>query len=286
MLNQVIQAQITAHSPPDKVQIVFKMMGQSVSAPARLGREYIDPIRARQKPMPAIGSWGIILLPNGDIRNATWVCAVSPSLADALTQSQPADPTDPFIDYEAHFSGHWDFMDGKGNVATQFADGSTLVMGATSGVPTIYRRIVDEKQTQQIKEFTRAQRILAPPSGFYANFHHISGTSFSVDPSGNFMVSGATGASMTLSFGPSGAHTTLIIDSSGHAFLNLSGSQTFDITQNNASASDWLVLVSKFLTKFNAHTHSGVQAGGANSGAPTTALVSGDVNARPVKIST
>lgn len=288
------------------------MMGQIVTAPAFVGRDYSDPLRVRQKPLPTIGSWGIVLIPNGDIRNATWAFTTEPSLANALNYT--GDATDPFMDYESHFSGDWYLLDGKGNFARQFADGSSLIMAATSGLPTIYRNIVDEKQNQIKQEFKRSERIPNPPSGFYALFDHISGTTFSVNPSGNFAVSGASGtsgipsASGSITFGGStfsidasgnflvsgaaGATATInfgqsqiIVDASGKVSINLTGSETLNISQGGGSPSDFLVLVSKFLTAFNAHTHKGVTSGGAISGTPTTNLAAGDVKSAAVDIS-
>ena len=287
-------------------------MGQSITAPAALGREYVDPIRVRQKPMPAPGSWGIVLIPNGDIRNATWICSISVNQALALTYT--GDATDPYLDYTAHFSGHWTMLDGKGNAATEFADGSTFVMGATSGVPPVFRYTVDKDQNQQKTAYTRAERIPNPPATFYANFAHNSGTTLSIDPSGNCSVSGASGASGvapasgSISFGHtvfsidgsgnttvSGAAgasitvmfgaATLTINASGLTTLALPGTETFDITQGGGSPTDFLVLVSKFITAFNNHTHKNVAAGGSNTGTPTTNLAAADVKSAAVLIS-
>jgi hypothetical protein len=174
------------------------MTGQMVSVPIIPGRDYVDALRVSQKPFPSTGTWGLVAFPHGDLRNGIWLCAYPPSFLDALTTT--GDPTDPFIDYESHFSGNWSLLDGKGNFATQFADGSSLVAGAASGLPTIYRNTVDTDQNRQQVPFTQAQRVPNPPSGFFFNFKHISGTSFSIDPSGNVAVSGVAGTTLTLTF--------------------------------------------------------------------------------------
>lgn len=259
--------------------MVFRATGQGVQFNVRMGYAYADGLRIEQKPLPGVGTWGLVAIPNGDLRCAIWLCAYLPSQIDALTSdgSQSA----AFIENKAHFSGDWGYLDGQGNFAHQFADGSYMVVASGQVLPTPNRHLVDSTGKQQSVAFTRVDRIPSPPSTFYAHIHHQSGTDILIDPTGNVTVSGAAGASIQFQFG--GA--TLKIDSAGHATLNVPNSETFDVTQGGNPANDFAVLVSKLISKFNAHTHSGVTAGGGTTGTPSTSLVSTDINSVVVKLS-
>lgn len=281
---------VVAHDPPWGVRVAFRNTGQQVPYRINMERDWANAISVRQKPLPQIGTWGLIAFPYDDLRNGTWICAYYPSMMDALTTSLASGfaATDPFIDMDAHFSGDLSYKDGLGNVFRQWIDGSTFVAGSGSGTPTLYRHTVDGGNNQTVQPFTYAQRVSGnPQSGtpFYFNYVHKSGTSFSVDPSGNFTVSGAPGATFTCTFGVA----TLTINSSGLVTLALPGSETFNITQGGASASDFLALVSKLVTAFNAHTHpvTGVQAGGATvtSQTPSSAWNASTIKSTIIDIS-
>lgn len=280
MIPLITQGQITAIDPPNGVMVLLKNVGQMGSYRCSILRDYADAVRVRQKPMPQLGTWGLVIFPSGDLRNGVWMGSYYPSLMDALTTTQASGfaPTDPYLDYEATFPGEWWLLDGKGHYAKQWTDSSYFTAAPASGLPTVYRHTVENNKQKTVK-FTYAERIASPPaSGFLYDFHHKSGTDISVDPSGNVSVSGAPAANLTIKFG--GA--TLTINASGLASLALPGVQTFNITQGGGSPMDFLVLVSKFLTKFNAHVHP---TGGGNTGPPTVSLSAADVDSTIIKIS-
>lgn len=263
--------------------------------------------------MPQIGTWGVVMFPYGDIRNGIWMGSYYPSQVDALTTTQASGfaPTDPFIDYAAYFSGHWHLLDGLGNQATQWADGSYLTAAAASGLPTIYRHTVVANKQQNIP-YARSTRIPNPPSGFVFDFEHISGTRVGVtasgstyasgavgasglytyggtkatiDASGNTTVSGAAGASLTFNFGAA----TITIASGGTISVNVPNSDTFNVTQGSMSAGDALALVSALVAAFNAHTHAvvGVQAGSSTitSNTPTSPWSASTIESAVAKVS-
>jgi phage baseplate assembly protein gpV len=245
--------------------------------------DYADAVRVRQKPLPTIGSWGIVLFPYGDVRNGVWLGSYYPSQMDALTGSQASGQgaLDPFLDYETSFSGFWWLRDGQGNYAAQWPDGSWLTIGeGTSGttLPTVYRHTVVNNQ-QQVVPFTQAERVSNPPNAYNFTWEHKSGTTVAVDTSGNVTVSGAPGASLTFDFGTA----TLTVNASGNITLAVPSAEHVDFTQGGGAASDFLVLVSKFISAFNAHTHPDPQGG--STGTPTTPLSSGDVNSTLIGIS-
>ena len=312
----ISQARVISHNPPNGLQVIFKSVGQSPSFPVTVLRDYADARRVSQRPLPQIGTWGLVVFPYGDIRNGVWIGSYYPSQMDALTTTLASGhaPSDPFIDYEASFSGDWWLMDGIGNRAHQYADSSYFVASGSSGIafpslPTLYRHVVDATQKQNTIAYPYSDRVTNPPvSGrpFFYGFKHHSGTLVSMDSSGSTVVSGASGATFKDTFGGtvftidvsgnttvSGSpkanlvfnfgNTTLTVDSSGNITFALAGGDLFNITQGGASPSDGLVLVSKLIAAYNAHVHTDPQGG--NTGVPTVALTASGVRSTIIDIS-
>ena len=263
------------------MQVVFKSTGQMLSAPVQVLYEYADALRVKQKPLPQVGTWGLVVFPYGDIRNGLWLGAYLPSAMDALTGTQASGQaaTDPFIDYEAHFSGDWRLLDGLGNLSKQFADGSFIIGASGTTLPTVYRHTVDANNAQETLAYTRGDRIPAPPSPFNFIFQHATGTKLEVNSSGAVSVSGIS--TLSIQFGG----TTLTISAAGLVTLALTGSETLNITQGGGSASDFLALVSKLVSAFNGHTHSGVQSGGSPTGTPTSPISASTISSTAINIS-
>jgi hypothetical protein len=261
--------------------VLFQSTGQELAADVLMLLDYADAVRVKQKPLPQIGSWGVVIFPYGDIRNGIWLGAYLPSGLDAMTATQASGsaPTDPFIDYESTFSGHWRLLDGLGNLAEQFADGSYIVAASGTTLPTAYRHTVDASNAQQRIPFTYAERVTAPPSPFNFFFKHATGTTIEVDTSGSVAVSGVSALNIVI------GGTTLSIGNTGTATIALAGGDKLNITQGGSSPSDFLTLVSKLIDKFNNHTHKLVQAGTANSGTPTTNLSASDISSTIIGIS-
>jgi hypothetical protein len=287
---------VTAHDPNGGGIVVnLRTSGQLLGFPIRMSyRNSADGLRIKQDPLPGLGSWALVAFPYGDHRNGIFLGSYLPSQVDAITTK--GDKFDPFLDYESTFSGHWSLLDGQGNQAIEYADGSYFTAASGLGLPTIYRHIVDQNQTQQRVAFTRADRIPNPPSPFYFQYQHASGTSFTVNPSGSVTVSGVAGASGLFEFGG----TTVSIDASGNTTTNGASGAAFaanfngasikisssgvitlntdsivQIELNGAPAADALALVSKLVSKFNAHTHPDPQGG--TTGTPTSPWSASDI---------
>lgn len=122
-----------------------------------------DALRINQKPLPGIGTHGTVIFPYGDARNGEWLGATYPSGMDAI-QSDGTD-TAPFVDYESHYSGYWKLLDGLGQLATVFPDGSSFTVGAASGVPVPNRHIV-EGNVRSAQPLTQGQRVASVPPPF------------------------------------------------------------------------------------------------------------------------
>jgi len=291
--------QVVALDPEQRLlTIVLRTSFQSFGVPVKMGHSVFDALRVSQRPMPGRGTWGLIAFPYGDDRNGIWLCAMPPSFIDAVTTTTsgaPA-PTDPFIDYESHFSGWWRLLDGTGNEAIEWSDGTSLVIGSGTSLPTVYRHTVDSGQNRQKIPFLPADRIPTPPSAYNITLATKSGITFSVSASGAVTVSGATANPFTIAIngttfviGPSGALT--VTGAPGQTSTFAFGGSTVeqdafgnvDITLGSGGkivvngGGDALALVSKLMATLNAlsiafdtHTHGGVTAGDAITAPPST----------------
>ena len=180
-----------------------------------------DQLRIKQTPLPSRGTWGLVAFPYGDNRNGIWLGSFLPAGIDAITATTAgaAGATDAFIDYEAQFSGFWKLIDGLGNMAMQWPDGTSFVLGATSGVPTTYYHVVDPTQARIKEPIAQSTRVPDPPSAYNLSFQMTSGLSVTVDPSGNMTVTSASGT-ITLST----QNDTLQITPGGSYLLGTTGS--------------------------------------------------------------
>lgn len=259
MMPLVTTGMVVSQDPANGgVNVVLKTSLGGPAISVRMTYEYADPLRIKQSPLPVKGTWGILLFPYGDVRNGFWLRSYLPSQQDAINASSPsANPqdavTDAFQDYEAHWSGYWRLLDYKGQETIVWPDGTTLVIGLGTAVPTTYRHVVENNAKTQ-SEFTQGQRVPNPPEPFLVNINFANGFS-------------------------------ILINGSGGVTINFPSGEFFNITQNEISPSDSLVLVSKFLSAFNTHVHGGVQRGGSATDPPVTQLTTSDVETGIINIS-
>lgn len=213
----VVIAQV---SDTHEVIVQLKTTGIAYSLNVKVPKAYADALRIDQKPLPGLGTTGLIAIPYGDPLNAVWLTAILPSGMDAI--HAPGTETDANIAYKSTFSGHWEMLDGVGNQAVQWADGSTFTMAATSGVPQPMRHIVTTDNKRQSVPFTRSERIPSPPAPFLFNFAGADGIKYTTDGAGNAVF---TATKLTLKVG---GHS-LVLDSNGLAY-NGPIKETGDIT--------------------------------------------------------
>ncbi len=184
MMNILQIGQVVAHVPQrHSVMCSLKTSGEVMTMSVQVPFAYADSLRVSQAPLPGLGSLGLIAFPYGDALNAVWLGTMNANLTDAVHTN--GDAFDPYIDYDAHFSGHWRMLDGQGNCAMQFADGSSIVMGSSTSLPQPYRHIVGPGQKRQRVPFTRAERIPNPPAPFVLNYSGADGVQLSKDEEGN-----------------------------------------------------------------------------------------------------
>lgn len=236
----------------DGILIQLSNSGQILGIPAKVLHDgAADALRVNAMPLPVRGTKGLVAFVNNDVRNAIWLGSVYTNFVSAVTA--PAD--DPNQEYHAHNSGDWRLLDGAGNYAHQFADGSYLSVSAAGSLPTTFRRTVNAAQALIRQVFPFSERAPNPPAmPFVFNFVSASGTSVNIDAAGNLNV-------------------------------DLAASKTLNISQGGAPLSDFLALVSKLVMAFNIHEHTNVQTGGGVSGPPSSLWSASTVDSTAIKIS-
>jgi len=263
-------AQVLTQDPEnDSVTVVLQSGGQFPTAPIKmLYHGHADGMRINKKPLPGKGTWGLVMFANGDIRNGVWLGGYHSSLIDAI----PNNASDPFVHYDAHFSGHWNHLDTYGNYAQQWADGSTLVVNASgAALPTIYRHTVDQTQVQQRVKYPYKDRVSAPPKPFAMAFTQAvsggnGGCAFSVDASGNSTLSSSvTGKTSTITY--NGA--SIKIDATGNIQMTPAGG-AYVVVNGELHATGNIIAGyggGSSVTLLN-HTHGGVTTGSGHTVKP------------------
>jgi len=253
-----------------------------------------DALRIHQKAMPTVGTWGLVLCPYGDSRQAIWAGALLTTLLDARTGD-----SDPYVEYNSHWSGAFEHMDGKGNYHRYFPDGSYEAYATSTALPSITRHTVDNTQTQQTTAYPAGQRTAAAVSARPYTNHHASGTNRSITASGSLTDTIANGQTYQVAANGS----TINIDATGNATVNIAAGKTISINANGSTigidasgniefslgsgdkmlvnngggTGDFLVLASKLVAAFNAHVH--VNSGGSGlGGIPQTPLTSAGIS--------
>ncbi len=247
MVPWITKAQVVSQSPPNKVMVLYPS-GQMPGIPVTVVSDGpADALRVKQHALPTPGTWGIVAFPAGDIRNGVWLGSLYAQNVQAYTNT-----TDPHFEYDSHYSGYYKWLDQTGNQNIYYPDGTAVVVGtATSPDPT-FRQIVNADQSSGSVEFTPSERVPSTPSPFNYTVLHPSGAQVQIEANGAVNITVATG-------------------------------QTLNINLNGQSVTDALVLVSKFISEFNAHTHSDPEGG--NTGTPNTPLTAADVESTLVKTS-
>lgn len=243
----ITKAQVVSAVPPDSVNVLLPS-GQMPGYPVKvLMTGPADALRVQQEPLPTPGTWGVVVFPAANQRNGIWLGSFYAQSVQAFTV-----PDDAHMRYMSHWSGHYETLDKDGNSVTYHPDGTYVIVGSMHAVPPTNRQTVAPDQTQQSTAFPPADRVPKPPSPFYITVGHASGASLQITPAGQINVVAAPG-------------------------------QTVDFSQEGSTVNDALVLVSKFIAQFNAHTHPDPQGG--NTGAPTTQLTASDVESAITKTS-
>jgi len=133
-----------------------------------------------------------------------------------------------------------------------------------------------------VLEYDRSTHVLIVQlgAGGSATVSTPTGSHFNLDAPGNANVVAGSGANVTAST-PAG--NSINLDPAGNVNITAGTAGVVNITNQGSSVVDALMSAAKFLAVFNAHTHTGVQSGGGNSGPPTTPLNAGNVSSTITK---
>lgn len=207
----LLQAQVLAVQPPDKLLVIIPAWGVGTRVPVRLptnGQD--DALRTNRVPMPGQGTWGGVMFMNQDSRNGFWMFSFPPGLANAY----PNLPGDPNVTYRSEPSGHWEYRDGEGNETKTYADGTTVVVSQT-GAPAVPVRNVVEGQTQVTQAVTQAQRVTAVKSPMTIALTTAGGFKYAISGdtmtmTGNLVVDGGITATQDIVAGEGGRNISLL----------------------------------------------------------------------------
>lgn len=249
----ITDAWVTGYDAVNHRVYVILHDGQQLPVPVRvLMNGPADLYAVNQVEMPKPGTKVAVAFINNDMRNGILLGSFFATGANTIT----SDSTEPFLNFFAHWTGNFEYMDQIGQTVNWYPDGTYIqVAQDITALPTLYQNVLDANGIQQrvvVDPTTRIASGNVPNPIFQVYIKHASGTTVTIDVSGNVIIGGLTG-------GPGGT--------------------TFQLNND----SDALALVSKLLIAFNSHTHSSVQPGGGASGPPYTAWQVTDIESNLAK---
>lgn len=200
-LPSIAIAQVGAYDVINHAVYVTLISGQQISESIRvLYNGNADALRINQEPLPLIGTWGLIAIPNGDIRAALWIGAFYPSAQNAITTSVPPTDEDTQTKYYSHWSGAYWLIDPEGQSYFWSPDGTNFLINSNNNAPILYRHIINSNNQQQTIEFSNSSRNPTPPNPYYVTLNHPSEAYASISPIGVVTIQGGKPqlASMTI----------------------------------------------------------------------------------------
>lgn len=242
-------AWVTGYDAPNHRLYVILHDGQQLPVPVRvLINGPADLNAVNQVEMPKRGTKVVVGFINHDLRNGILLGSFFGTGANTITSNS----AQPFLNFFSHWSGNFEYMDQLGQTVNWYPDGTYIqVAQDVSALPTLYQHTLDSGGNQQMVAVSPTSRVANTPSpGFKIFIKHSSGT-------------------------------TVTIDNSGNVIIGLNGGATFQLD----SDSDALALVSKLLNAFNNHTHGAVYPGSGVSGPPYTPWQASDIESALAKTS-
>jgi hypothetical protein len=183
MFPTISHAQVIGYDSENNGVWIQMPSGQTIMLQARsLYEGNADGIRVHQKPLPYIGSWGLVCFPYGDDRFPIWLGSYYPNFINALTSGSDID--DSQLDYYSHASGYYAVLDSQGQMYLRFPDGSQISANTDNSQPTTYRHSIDPIGAQTRIVFPDDQRNPNPPPPFYLAVKHPTGASATCNPDG------------------------------------------------------------------------------------------------------
>ena len=199
---------ISGYGPNRTLKVVLRS-GQILGTPVQYSYDgFADQLLINQKPLPRIGTWGIIGFLYNDDRNAVWLKSIYIQQNNAIVYGTPDDN---FTTYETQMSGAYTYKDSSGTEMSFFADGSYLLVSSANTPPVIYQNVIQNGTVEQV-EVPSSSRITQSAMNF--NLNHSSGTDVLIDSSGNATLTMASGA--TFEVKSSSGTYYMKLDSSGN----------------------------------------------------------------------
>ncbi len=236
-----------------------------------------DGLRIKQSAMPTVGTMGVVVFPYGESRNGIWMGSILHTMLDARTGD-----TDPYTEYESHWSGAFEHMDGFGNYHKYFPDGTYMSFAESTALPAVTRHTVDANQKQIQTAYAASERTASAVAARPVLLNHASGTQVSIDAAGDVNVTVAAGKTATIAANGG----TFLMDASGNITLTgvamitlnapaieLNGTITQGTGTSGTAASFIGPLtvtndVTAGTVSVKNHVHSGVTTGSGDTAAP------------------
>lgn len=301
MTSVLTSARVLAVDVPNR-RLIVDLPSRQIVVVRMLIHGPADGLRVSHPAMPGRYTQGLVVFPSGDNRNGVWIGSLYMSQLDALSTD-----TDQFLEYNSHWSGSYEMLDGEGRWTKWFPDGTYLQVSDTTQAPPTFRHTVDGQQNQQLTQISDAERVPNPPSPRHIYVKHASGTTQHTDPQGNLTITGAKGATCTLTFG--GA--TVVIDKDGNIFataasgkiiqananggsaeidangainINAASGQHLNVSAGGGAVQFTLVRTDLLVSMFNGHIHSNGNQG-QDTGAPVNKIVASQIQSTMANVS-
>lgn len=134
------QAWVTGRDVAKRTLFVRLPSTQGTGIPVSVGYHGpADDIRVDQRPLPRIGTMGLVAFPYGDARNGIWVQSLYAAGNDATMPNGDGR-------LRTEWTGEVEYMSDDGDFYHRFPDGSYFTLGASTDVPEITRRVVGSNQ--------------------------------------------------------------------------------------------------------------------------------------------
>lgn len=137
------QAWVTGRDASKRTLYVRLSSTQGTGIPVGIGYHGpADDLRVDQKPLPRIGTMGLVAFPYGDARNGIWIQSIY-GAGNAATMPNGDGRL------RTEWTGEVEYMSDSGDYYHRFPDGSYFTLGTDTSVPDITRRIVNSSQTYE-----------------------------------------------------------------------------------------------------------------------------------------
>lgn len=188
--------------------------------------------------LPRKGDWGLVVFPHGSDLHPVWLGSLYQDFNSIATANEQEK-------ISHHDSGIWTKTDASGNYEFAYPDGSYLRIGSGTALSSRTRQRRQGKARESIAYAVPAK---SAPTVY---FKHSSGTTITIDPTGNLTLDGS--AEVTVKSSQTGPH------------VHIGGTVSEDFMAKLGG-------LAKVVAAFNAHTHGGISRGNGFSDAPATPI--------------